>query len=63
MAEKELFINAVQMIEVDGSWNIPTAVLYEKDGTVAIGSSALAGADFKPKAHFSKSKRGKLICA
>lgn len=48
MAEKELFIHAVQMVEVDGSWNIPTAVLYEKDGGVLVGNAALAAAaDYK----------------
>ena len=48
MAEKELFIHAVQMVEVDGSWNIPTAVLYEKDGSVLVGNAALAAsADYK----------------
>ena len=47
MAEKELFIHAVQMVEVDGSWNIPTAVLYEADGSAVIGNAALAGADYK----------------
>lgn len=48
MAEKELFIHAVQMVEVDGSWNIPTAVLYQANGATLIGNSALAeGEDAK----------------
>lgn len=48
MAEKELFINAVQMVEVDGSWNIPTALLYKPDGRVVVGDAALAeGSDLK----------------
>lgn len=47
MAGKELFIQAVQMVEVDGAWNIPTAVLYEGD-KVLIGNAALANAsDYK----------------
>jgi molecular chaperone DnaK (HSP70) len=47
MAEKELFIQAVQMIEVDGAWNIPTAVLYDGD-KVLVGNAALAGSsDYK----------------
>ncbi len=40
MAEKEFFIQAVQMVDVDGSWNIPTAVLYEGDRAL-IGNAAL----------------------
>ena len=45
MAETELFIHAVQMVEVDGSWNIPTAVLYQPNGTILIGNSAIAEAE------------------
>ncbi len=45
MADKELFIRTVQMVEVDGSWNIPTAVLYNQDGSVIIGNSAFAEAN------------------
>jgi hypothetical protein len=44
MAEKEFFINTVQMIEIEGDPNIPTAVLYRPDGSVAIGNEALAEA-------------------
>lgn len=44
MAEKEMFINAVQMVEVDGEWNIPTALLYKPDGTILVGNIALAEA-------------------
>ena len=47
MADKELFIQAVQMVEVDGSTNIPTAVLYEGE-RVLVGNEALANtSDFK----------------
>jgi hypothetical protein len=35
------------MVEVDGSWNIPTALLYEADGGAVIGNAALAGSDYK----------------
>ena len=47
MAEKELFIQTVRMVEVDGAWNIPTATLYEPD-RVLIGYEALSNAcDYK----------------
>jgi len=39
---KELFIHAVQMVEIEGGWNIPTALLYEPDGKVLIGNAALS---------------------
>lgn len=41
-AAKELFIHAVQMVEIDGAWNIPTALLYEPSGKVMIGNAALS---------------------
>src|SRR5258708_3897813 len=41
MPDKELFINAVRMVEIDGGWNIPTALLYKPDGSVLIGNAAL----------------------
>jgi hypothetical protein len=46
MAVKELYIdhNAIQMVEVDGAWNIPTVVFYKPDGGVLIGNYALAEA-------------------
>ncbi|PYP90926.1 MAG: hypothetical protein DMG65_09865 [Candidatus Angelobacter sp. Gp1-AA117] len=43
MAEKEFFIHSVQMVEVDGSWNIPTAVLYDQNAVV-VGNAALSAA-------------------
>jgi molecular chaperone DnaK (HSP70) len=47
MADKELFIHAVQMAEVDGATNIPTAVLYDGD-RVLVGNAALANtSDYK----------------
>jgi hypothetical protein len=42
--EKEFFVNAVQMVEVEGSVNIPTAVLYRRGASVLVGCSALAEA-------------------
>ncbi len=44
MPEREFFINAIQMVEVDGDRNIPTALLYRPDGSVAFGNEALAEA-------------------
>lgn len=44
MSKKEFFINAVRMIDVDGSTNIPTVLFYAPDRQVHIGSSALAAA-------------------
>ena len=38
--KKELFINALQMVEVDESQNIPTAVLFDSMGA-HIGHQAL----------------------
>ena len=47
MVEKELFIQTVRMVEVDGAWNIPTAALYEPD-RILIGYEALSNAsDYK----------------
>jgi len=47
MAEKEFFIQAVQMVEADGAWNIPTVVLYSGE-KILIGNAALANAsDYK----------------
>src|ERR1700730_14118109 len=39
---KELFIHAVQMVETEGGWNIPTALLYEPSGKILIGNAALS---------------------
>ena len=43
--EKDFFINAVQMVEVEGSANIPTALFYSRSRTVLFGSAALAEAE------------------
>lgn len=40
--QKEFFAHAIQMIEVDGSPNIPTAVLYKPQGAILIGHAALS---------------------
>ncbi|MBZ5565302.1 MAG: molecular chaperone [Acidobacteriia bacterium] len=40
--EKDFFINAVQMVEVEGTTNIPTVLLYRRGAGVLIGSAALA---------------------
>ena len=40
--EKDFFINAVQMVEVDGAANIPTVLLYGRSRSLLIGSAALA---------------------
>ncbi len=42
MRKKELFINAIRMIDVDGNSNIPTVLYYEPGKRVLIGSEALA---------------------
>jgi hypothetical protein len=39
--EKDFFINAVQIVEVEGSSNIPTVLLYDRSKSVLIGSLAL----------------------
>ena len=44
MRKKELFINAIRMIDVDGNSNIPTVLYYEPDRRILIGSEALARA-------------------
>ncbi|HKW75731.1 MAG TPA: hypothetical protein VJN64_09420 [Terriglobales bacterium] len=44
MPEKELFIHSIQMVEIDGSWNIPTAVFYDTSGKPVIGNAAFAEA-------------------
>jgi len=40
--KKEYFINAVQMVEVDGSTNVPTVLFYDRSGRILVGSAALA---------------------
>lgn len=44
MRKKELFINAIRMIDVDGNVNIPTVLYYEPGQSVLIGSEASAKA-------------------
>lgn len=44
MNKKELLINTVRMIDIDGSTNIPTVLFYVPDDKVLTGSSALAAA-------------------
>lgn len=44
MEKKEFFINAVEMVDVNGSKNIPTVLFYQKGKRVHIGSVALAAA-------------------
>ncbi len=43
MAKKDLFINSVQLVEVDGSANVPTVLYYKRKGFL-IGSEAIARA-------------------
>jgi hypothetical protein len=43
--EKEFFIHAVQMVEVEGSANIRTVLLYRPGNKVLIGSAAIEEAD------------------
>ena len=45
MEKKEFFFNAVELIDVDGSKNIPTILFYQKGEPVLIGSAALAVAN------------------
>jgi hypothetical protein len=42
MEKKEFFINAVEIIDIDGSKNIPTALYYQKGKPTLIGSAALS---------------------
>lgn len=44
MAKKEFFISAVQMVDVEGSVNIPTVLYYQTGGRPLIGFQARAGA-------------------
>ncbi|GAB6267995.1 MAG: hypothetical protein STSR0002_07360 [Smithella sp.] len=41
MVQKELFINAVNLIDVDGRKNIPTVLLYKSDKEILIGALAI----------------------
>src|SRR5205809_4425400 len=70
MADKELFIHSIQMVEVDGSWNIPTVVYYDTSGKPIIGNTAIAEApestvvneDFKiDLGKFAPGARGKRL--
>lgn len=45
MEKKEFFFNAVEMVDVDGSKNIPTVLFYQKGKPVLIGSAALSAAN------------------
>ena len=40
--EKDFFINAVQMVDVEGSTNIPTALLYQPGNKLLVGSAAVS---------------------
>src|SRR5690242_15283818 len=40
--EKEFFINAVQLIDIEGATNVPTVLLYKGGGPPSIGSRALS---------------------
>lgn len=42
MASREYFINAIQLLSLNGSKNVPTAVLYHRAGEPLIGSEAIA---------------------
>jgi hypothetical protein len=44
MKNKELLINQIPQIEVDGSTNIPTALYYQSENNIFIGSAAFAEA-------------------
>jgi hypothetical protein len=44
MANKEFFIKAVPMVDIDGATNIPTALFYEGKGKYLIGMEARAAA-------------------
>jgi hypothetical protein len=41
MSDKGLFINAIGLVDIQGSTNIPSVLYYQKNGRVAIGSEAL----------------------
>ena len=45
MENKEFFFHAVEMVDVDGSKNIPTVLFYQKGKPVLFGSKALASAN------------------
>ncbi|MDQ3817487.1 MAG: molecular chaperone [Acidobacteriota bacterium] len=53
MRKKEFLINAVRMVEVDGSNNIPTALFYAGKGRTLIGSAAIA-ATTKSRHHLNE---------
>jgi hypothetical protein len=42
LSDKGLLINAIDLVEIDQSTNIPTALYYRKGQAPAIGSEALA---------------------
>ena len=42
MRKREFLINAVRMVEVDGSSNVPTNLFYPSKGRALIGSAAIA---------------------
>ena len=45
MEKKEFFINAINMIDIEGNANIPTVLYYQDKGPPLIGSAALAAAE------------------
>jgi hypothetical protein len=45
MRKKEFLINAVRMVEVEGSPNVPTSLHYTGKGRLLIGSAAIAAAE------------------
>jgi hypothetical protein len=42
--EKEFFINAVQLVDIEGATNVPTVLLYKGGALPIIGSRALSDA-------------------
>ena len=42
MSDKGLLINAIDLVEIEGSTNVATALYYKKGSPPAIGSEALA---------------------
>jgi len=50
MARKDFFITAVQMLEIDGSANVPTALVYQSSGRPLIGYAATVAGRSQPDA-------------
>jgi molecular chaperone DnaK (HSP70) len=48
VATKDFFVSAIQLVQIDGSKNVPTVLFYHGQGTPLIGSAAMAAAHAQP---------------